>query len=457
VNLSKSLIKHEGPILRKSLGCKVISVIMVTALLLSVLPMTLLPTVSATDTSLDVTYKEALDALLVTVAQTTPTVDSVGGEWAVLAVNRGGVKNTAWNNAYLDTVEAFLKNPNNIYSYDPITGIVKIHGIKITDNERVILALSSVGVDASNFRGFDLVSALLEKGSNGQYLLPAQGTNGVIFALIALDSGNYLPGTDGQVLRQWCIDYLLNCKLSSGGWNLNGIPILPADVDITGMAIQALAPYYKTNADVKTAVDNALTWLRSKQNANGGYASGYDLTVASSTESIVQVIVALSALGIDATSWTQPGGYNLMTALLQNYNEAGGWFGKEGNTAKNVMSTEQGTYGLVAYDRFLNGKNTLYNMSDAFAKPIIYGDITGDGIVNRLDQTVLNQYFSGTLPAGAVFIMANADVNGDGVFNRADQTRFNQYFSGVDPSPLGPKTTLSSTGSHVSSAFEVSR
>jgi hypothetical protein len=29
------------------------------------------------------------------------------------------------------------------------------------------------------------------------------------------------------------------------------------------------------------------------------------------------------------------------------------------------MSTEQAAYALVAYDRFINGKNTLYNMSDA--------------------------------------------------------------------------------------------
>ncbi|MCL2257034.1 MAG: DUF4430 domain-containing protein, partial [Candidatus Bathyarchaeota archaeon] len=50
-------------------------------------------------------------------------------------------------------------------------------------------------------------------------------------------------------------------------------------------------------------------------------------------------------------------------------------------------------------------------------KPIVYGDVNGDGVVNRFDQTVLNQYFSGTLSVGAVFIMANADVNGDGVFN----------------------------------------
>ena len=440
MNLFACLFKSGRQAFPKGFRYRVISVVIVTVLALGLLPLSV-PMVKGENSS-DVTYQTALDAVLpyICLHVPNPQIDPVGGEWAVLALNRGGVKDNAWNNVYLDTLEAFLKNPANIDYYDSQTGAVRIHQVKITDNERVILALSSIGVDASNFRGFDLVAPLLDKNSlTGEYSLPAQGTNGVIFALIALDSGNYLSGTDGQVLRQWCIDYLLDHQHPNGGWNLNGLPILPADIDITGMAVQALAPYYQTNTDVTTAVDNALTWLRSQQNAYGGYASGYDPTVTSSTESAVQVIVALSTLGIDAASWTQPGGYNLLTALLQNYNEEGGWFGKEGNTAKNDMSTEQGAYGLVAYDRFLNNKNTLYDMSDAFEKIVIYGDINGDGLVTRADQTLLNQYFSGMLPADAVFIMANADVNGDGVVTRADQTRFNQYFSGIDPSPLGPK------------------
>ncbi len=60
------------------------------------------------------------------------------------------------------------------------------------------------------------------------------------------------------------------------------------------MIITALAPYYKTDRDVKTAVDDALTYAKAKQNADGSF-----LELA---ETNAQVIVALSTLGIDCDS-----------------------------------------------------------------------------------------------------------------------------------------------------------
>ena len=78
------------------------------------------------------------------------------------------------------------------------------------------------------------------------------------------------------------------------------------------MAIQALAPYYQTSITVNTAIKDALDWLRIQQQDNGGFAG---MSAENSTESNAQVIVALTALGIDPTSWEKPGGRSLLTAM----------------------------------------------------------------------------------------------------------------------------------------------
>ena len=68
-----------------------------------------------------------------------------------------------------------------------------------------------------------------------------------------------------------------------------------------------------------------------------------------------------------------------------------------------------------------------------------YGDVNGNGVLNRADQVRLNLFFSDPNESYDNFVVANADVNGDGVLNRADQVRLNQFFSGIDEGPLGPE------------------
>ena len=70
-----------------------------------------------------------------------------------------------------------------------------------------------------------------------------------------------------------------------------------------------------------------------------------------------------------------------------------------------------------------------------------YGDVNGDDVLNGVDQTWMNRYFSGLLSATQLeqFSTANADVSGDGVLNGVDQTRMNRYFSGIDGRPLGTR------------------
>lgn len=279
-----------------------------------------------------------------------PQVGSIGGEWAVIGLARSGydVPQKYWDNYYA-AVEDYVENCNGV-----------LHNKKYTEYSRVVVALTAIGADPTNVAGYDLLKPL---GDFDKTIW--QGINGPIWALIALDSGNYdMPinaEAKTQATRQLYIDEILSRQLNDGGWNLsdkggNG----QSDPDITGMALQALAKYQSQSA-VKTATDKALTCLSNMQDNRGGYASWE----TSNSESVVQVIVALCELGIDLNdSRFTKNGSTLLDNLF-SYRNADGSFSHTANGSGNdQMSSEQGFYGIVAVMRAMQGKNSLYRMSD---------------------------------------------------------------------------------------------
>ena len=183
-----------------------------------------------------------------------------------------------------------------------------------------------------------------------------QGINGPIWTLIALDSHNY--PTMGDVTREKLIQVILDAQLSDGGWDLSADK---ADPDMTAMAIQALAPYYKANEAVKAAVDKALEALSALQRPDGGFGSWGTVN----SESCAQVVVALTALGIDPTADSRfvKNGLTVLDALAGFYVTGGGFRHTAGGEL-NGMATEQGYYALASYYRFANAQTRLYDMSD---------------------------------------------------------------------------------------------
>ncbi len=69
-------------------------------------------------------------------------------------------------------------------SSKPVT--VRLHHAKSTENSRAILGLTAAGYNAANMAGVDLTAGLTDMA-----YLRAQGTNGPIWALIALDCHGY--------------------------------------------------------------------------------------------------------------------------------------------------------------------------------------------------------------------------------------------------------------------------
>lgn len=299
----------------------------------------------AIDTSkVDVTLEGVGKYLYETVKE--PAVGSIGGEWAVLGLVRSGVEiPEEYYQNYYKALEECVKERKGI-----------LHDKKYTEYSRVILALTAIGKTPKDVAGYNLLTPL------GDYEKTVwQGVNGAIWALIALDSGNYdmpnNPNAKVQATREMYINHIIEKQTSDGGWALSGDV---ADPDVTGMALQALSKY-QDNGKVKSVTEKALNCLSKMQKENGGFSS-YE---TENSESCVQVLVALCELGIsiDDARFVKNG-----KSVLDNlftYYDSGKGFKHIHEDSTNLMATEQCFYALVALKRASEGRNTLYDMSDA--------------------------------------------------------------------------------------------
>lgn len=283
---------------------------------------------------------------LTTFTQSNTNLLSDTLEWEALGYARSGADTTTFAKRYLSDAATFLKS-GDAFGYG-----------RTTDYSRVALAVTALGGDASNLDGYNILTQLSDFATTTK-----QGLNGAVFALLAVDANPDYQFTQSTVAggtsttKQNLVDYIMDKEMSDGGWNLYGST---SDVDITAMTLQALAPY-KNQAKVKTAIDRAVQFLSTKQDANGGYTSYGTVNV----ESADQVVVALTALGINPTSadFTK-NGKNLLDNIL-TFHIAGSGFSHTLGGAVNSMATEQSYYAIVAYNRYLNGQDSLYNMADA--------------------------------------------------------------------------------------------
>lgn len=277
-----------------------------------------------------------------------PAFGTSAGEWSVLCLARGEYfdKNNTYFTDYYDRIVATV---NETASSVNMNGA--LHKVKSTENSRLIVALSSLGINAEKVGDWNLITPY-----DDFTWIKKQGINGPVWALIALDTNNYQ--TTDSTIRQQCIDYLLEKQTSDGGWAMSGTT---ADPDMTAMTIQALARYTDDNK-VKEAVDKGINALSSIQQENGGYSSWGTIN----SESIAQVIVACTALGInpDTDERFVKNGNSAVDALLTFYNSDNRTFSHIAGDGGNGMATDQATYALVAYNRLMNNKTSLYDMSD---------------------------------------------------------------------------------------------
>ena len=306
----------------------------------------------------------------------SPTVSSIGGEWAVLGLARSGLEvPQKWYDAYYSNLVDYVKSCKGV-----------LHNRKYTEYSRVAITLAAIGKDPTNVAGYDLMKPLTDFDKTVW-----QGVNGAIFALIAMDCVGYQ-----NTVRQDYIDHILAEEISGGGWALSGDE---ADPDMTAMALQALAKY-QDQAKVKAATNRGLAWLSKVQNADGSYST-YGV---SNCESVAQVIVALCELGIDPTDKRfVKNGNTLEKTLLSFYTKGKGFCHTKGGSTDG-MSTEQAFYALVSLSRYEKGLSGLYDMGPAF--PDIVGHKHEKAIQALVEQGIINGMGDGTFAPNATMTRA---------------------------------------------------
>ncbi len=343
----------------------------------------------------------------------TPTFGLVGGDWTLLGLARAELKlPEGFVDSYYKNVEATLAEKEGNLTRN-----------KYSEYSRLILSLTAIGKDPTNAGGYDLTAMLsdLEK-------VKIQGINGPIYALLALDSLGYsIPQSSSaaiQTTRELLIDSILQRELPTGGFSLSGSV---ADPDVTAAALQALSNY-SSKSEVKAAIERALAFLSSVQTKNGGF-SGWTTNGEENTESIVQVILALTSLGIDPAEdsrfiKTDEKGntYNALDALRTFRLKDGSYRHIPGGDA-DLMATEQALLALVSYERLLAGKDALFRMKDVAGEGAGYDyKVMLNGKYLVFDQPPINRNGRILVPMRAIFEALGADVDWDNNLRRVTGT-----------------------------------
>lgn len=239
----------------------------------------------------------------------------------------------------------------------------KLDANSATEWHRQILVLLALGENPEAVT--DENTAVINLVADGTYnrgqtrSLGEQGINGYIFALLALDSMDYSVPEDASDTRESMLAALLDGQNADGGFALaEGM----SDVDITAMALQALAPYCG-DATVEEAVNRALQYLSECQMENGAVGNNEE----AASESTAQVITALCCLGIDADTDSRfvKNGNSLLDAILLFRNADGGFSHllTEDDRVSGSLSGQQTACALLSYVKYCVGESSIYDFT----------------------------------------------------------------------------------------------
>lgn len=302
------------------------------------------------------------------------TLNSLGGnEWYTVSEAKMGYK---VDSSFLADYEKDIKE-NGAASYNN------------TDLEKLIISLAASGYSPYSFAGNDLIKELYNRDVNDFSI------NDGIFALIAYkycnisDNGYKIKKSDlvNSIISK---EYTYNKDLQLYGWAITKADTDTApDPDMTGIAINALAPYYN-EANVKSAVDKAVNSFSKMQNESGYLIGKNGIT----SESLSFAILGLTSIGKDpqGSDFTKIKG-DLVTALL-SFKGTNGWFKHILTGSNDNLATEEAFRALIAINNFdKNGKYDYYASNvDASKLTAIYStDVGTTTKVDATKNTVINK------------------------------------------------------------------
>ncbi len=176
------------------------------------------------------------------------------------------------------------------------------------------------------------------------------GTMSYVYGLHLLNNG----APSSLYTPEDLIDAILSIQKAEGGWAIMGDF---ADVDTSAMTIQALAPYYDTDPEVKAAVDKALDLLGEKQLEDGSYFS----FGSPNPEGTAQTLLALACIGKDGTEDERfvKNGNTLIDGIELFKTEDGTFTHTMGGPADKT-TTGQVMYCSAGYSMMKNGEGSLF-------------------------------------------------------------------------------------------------
>lgn len=276
-------------------------------------------------------------------------VSSTNTDWTVFFLGRLGIDDDY--SAFLAKANTYVKEK---YDENPTVGL---SDSKPTEWQRLAIAVQAAKGDAAAVGGKNLIEDGVYNCILGDKLWD-QGINSMVWGLLALDTKGYEIPEGAKYTREDIIQHILNEQKRNGGWAFGGTK---ADADMTAMAIYALAPYYTSNAEVKSAVDKGLDILRNKVSTDGDLYSeqpnGISTEEVYNCESTAQAIMAFAAMGIDPASITNAEtGKSLFDGLMKYYmTGTGGFKHKTDDKEADLMPTDQAMEAIAAYLYYKEG------------------------------------------------------------------------------------------------------
>ena len=317
-------------------------------------------------------YQSEMERLRDNIIRRYETSASDDWEWMNLGFAKGGIVSNASPDAL----------PANFDLHARLRKLDTSSSVAMTDFDRTIMMLTAMGINASKLDQYttpdnpfkdakgnvitDLTACLYNY--SGGYTI-----NGPIFALIALDMGEYTIPKNAVWTREKLLETILDHKYGSDGFG----------VDMVGMLMQSIAPYQDDpvyGERVKAKLEEGIGLFLGEGKASTVDPMQPDFTFGGfgyqSSESAAQAICALSAAGVDCHTdprFSDGKGNSALTAFLAYAD--GEYFAHTMSVPKNAMATYQGCYTVQWYLGFLQNGGaghpySLYYHQQKFSRPL---------------------------------------------------------------------------------------
>ncbi len=309
-----------------------------------------------------------------------PGLGNINGLYTVFSLIQAGYENQEFYQAvYAKLVQQLYELKENGKTKDETTGEditeagILEAGYAETFYAKIVLAVSAMGMDATNVGGFNLIEKMASKAV---YEASAESYTREATMLLALDSANYaLPQGENYVTRTELVNALVTEVDPQIGSSISW------GVDMAAMTIQPLAPYTKEGnpaekedasfdrTNVEKACNKALRFLESMQSTEGLYGDSWS---ANNAWSLSQVMTVMGQFGISPVSEEDgrdfiKNGKTVLDAATEFVNV------EEGTVDENLMGyqPEQLLRGLTACINVADGKKALYDVTDAAEAPVV--------------------------------------------------------------------------------------